>query len=587
MGCISMSEFYSVINDRGYCDICREEDGKVTYQFDVQHNLTPYKAAVEYLQVQFDNIMGMPIKQGCDTDRVTKADVVLRALLSLYDEETFGEEWQNASITVVLDERDAEYNVSFDPENTFNLLVTREGFDSAAVIDTLKYPDGETNVKAAIISALDPVIERLEAIVEKDKGSEVASINEQVYQPPVIVEPEPSLPDTLVKEEFLPPSLDHGGLATLARVQCGDVTFSYLANPHSYAREIQVFVKNKLVLRYPGIHSMVLVDHMVKLWRKLALRLPAHDLKALSNDDRVSILTAISDFANYHMGMPEITAMTSGLSDEIGCHLNQNIFCVMTTVYDEHQNRLESSYTFTNMRTEEPEAGIPSLAFTATMEYVDTQRTPEDIYAKYYNRINKALGYHPTLDEREALGIKVPMSILVACGSKGEIGVDGKLPWHIKADLKRFKSMTTGKVVIMGRNTFESLNYTPLPNRVNIVITRNFEEVMSRVPAGVDTSTLFVVNSKEKAVETARQCLRESIDHIYIIGGGQIYNMFMDDVDTIFITNVDTIVENADAFIKLENVTNAWDITPHPIGPQVSEDGLTFSYYTLTRKTAE
>lgn len=582
-----MSEFYNAITPEGYCDICRTEDGIMVYQFDVQGNLTPYKTAEEYLRVVFLNVLGMTVPRECGVKGTTMADVAMRALLSLHEEDEFNEQLNNVAVQFNLDDSGDEYVICYDPNDSYKLLVGRTGSENEVVIDTLVYPDGVTDVQAVIIESLNPVADRLAAVVEKDQSTEMQNINERVYQPEVTATPEPTLPSTLVKEDFLPPSLDHGGLVTMARVQCGDVTFSYLANPQSYAREIQVFVKNKLALRYPGVVSMVLVDHMVKLWRKLALRLPANELKTLSSEDRVSILTAISDFANHHMGMPEITAMSSGLSDEIGCHLNNSIFCVMTTVYDEFNNQLASTYTFTNMRTEEPEAGIPSLAFTSKMEYVDIQRTPEDIYAKYYNRINKALGYLPTLDEREAMGIKAPMSILVACGSRGEIGIDGKLPWHIKADMQRFKKMTTGQIVIMGRKTFESLGNVPLPNRVNIVITRNFEEVTASVPAGTDTSTLIVVGSKEAAIEQARSCIRESIDHIYVIGGQQIYNMFMDDVDTIHITNVDTVVEGADAFITLENLPNIWNITPDPVGPQVSEDGLTFSYFTLNRKVEE
>lgn len=586
-----MSEFFNTITADGQCSISRNEDGLQVYLFDVQNNLTPYKAAEEYLRVVFMNVLGMPIPRTPNGTNFVGADVAIRALLSLYPSEEGNDDFDtalaNTTIQVKLDDTDVLYEVGYDPENMYHLLVNRVGSEDVAVVDTLIYPDGEADLKTMLLNYLDPIADRLAEVIAKDKATGVTNINEQVYQPPVVATPEPTLPSTLVEEPFMPPSLDHGGLVTMARVQCGDVTFSYMANPQSYAREIQVFVKNKLVLRYPGVMSMVLVDHMVKLWRKLALRLPANELKNLSSDDRVSILTAISDFANYHMGMPEITAMTTGLSDEIGCHLNNSIFCVMTSVYDEHKNALESTYTFTNLRAEEPEAGVPSLAFVSTQDYVEIQRGPEDIYNKYYNRINKALGYHPTLNEREERGIKPPMSILVACSTNGAIGAKGKLPWHIKADMIRFKKMTSGKVVIMGRKTFESLDYIPLPGRVNIVITRNFEEVTSRVPAGVDTSALIVVNSKEAAVEKAQQCIRETIDHIYIIGGEEIYNMFIDDVDAIYITSVDTVVEDADAFIRLENIANVWDITPDPIGPQVSEDGLAFSYYTLNRKTQE
>lgn len=78
------------------------------------------------------------------------------------------------------------------------------------------------------------------------------------------------------------------------------------------------------------------------------------------------------------------------------------------------------------------------------------------------------------------------MKLIIACDPKGGIGYQNKLPWsNIEGDLPRFKALTTGKVVFMGRNTYESLPIKPLPNRINIVITSNVIDgvrTMERIP---------------------------------------------------------------------------------------------------------
>lgn len=116
------------------------------------------------------------------------------------------------------------------------------------------------------------------------------------------------------------------------------------------------------------------------------------------------------------------------------------------------------------------------------------------------------------------------ISIIVAIARDGVIGGGNALLWHISEDLRRFKSITTGHPVVMGRKTYESLG-RPLPNRVNVVITRQRDFVA----AGCS-----VVGSLQEALE-----LFANEQEVFIIGGGEIYTQAMQVADRLYITDVD------------------------------------------------
>lgn len=139
---------------------------------------------------------------------------------------------------------------------------------------------------------------------------------------------------------------------------------------------------------------------------------------------------------------------------------------------------------------------------------------------------------------------KPRLALIAAVAENGCIGINNKLPWYLPEDLKYFKAVTSGKPVIMGRSTFESLG-RPLPNRSNIVITRNRE---FHAPEGVR-----VVYSLAEALIVA-----ESVAHIagneevVIIGGGQIYAEALPQVQRMYLTEVKKPVEG-DAFFPSWN----------------------------------
>ena len=116
------------------------------------------------------------------------------------------------------------------------------------------------------------------------------------------------------------------------------------------------------------------------------------------------------------------------------------------------------------------------------------------------------------------------MNLSVAVSGNWGIGYKGELLFRISPDLKRFKKLTMGKTIVMGHNTFKSLpNRQPLPGRKNIV--------MSRKP-GTKIPGAFVANQKEQVMEMTRG------EEVFIIGGADIYNLFLDDCTRIYLTKV-------------------------------------------------
>lgn len=127
------------------------------------------------------------------------------------------------------------------------------------------------------------------------------------------------------------------------------------------------------------------------------------------------------------------------------------------------------------------------------------------------------------------------LSLIFAASKNNCIGNNGKLPWHLPEDMKRFRQLTMGKTVLMGRKTWESLpiKFRPLPGRNNVVVTR---QANYTVPAGVHLHS---------SIESA--LAHHTDEDIVVIGGAEIYNQTINRADTLYVTHVDQIVEG-DAF---------------------------------------
>lgn len=127
------------------------------------------------------------------------------------------------------------------------------------------------------------------------------------------------------------------------------------------------------------------------------------------------------------------------------------------------------------------------------------------------------------------------ISAIVATDLNGTIGKGNEIPWYLPADLQFFKRTTIGMPVIMGRKTFESIG-RPLPKRTNIVLTRD--------PFFVGTG-IVVVHSLQEALHLD---VCQEAEEVFIIGGGEIYRQAMPLLERVFLTVVDTEIEDGEAF---------------------------------------
>lgn len=127
------------------------------------------------------------------------------------------------------------------------------------------------------------------------------------------------------------------------------------------------------------------------------------------------------------------------------------------------------------------------------------------------------------------------ISIIAALDEKRGIGKNGQLPWHLSEDLKRFKQITSGHTVIMGRKTFESIGRV-LPNRTNIIITRD-EDFNPHKFYSSENCDVLTANSLEEAIEKSQA--KKGSNEIFIIGGGQVYLEAIAKADKLYLTKVE------------------------------------------------
>lgn len=159
------------------------------------------------------------------------------------------------------------------------------------------------------------------------------------------------------------------------------------------------------------------------------------------------------------------------------------------------------------------------------------------------------------------------INMIVAIGIDGAIGRNGDLIWKIPADLKRFKQLTLGHPVIMGRKTWDSLPKKPLPGRRNIVLTKRND---------FQAEGCEVADSFQKAIEMSGD------ETPFIIGGVQIYNEALPFISNLYLTSVLKDCEDADAFLHID-LSADWDkIEESEV--QTTPEGLNFKYETFRRK---
>lgn len=160
------------------------------------------------------------------------------------------------------------------------------------------------------------------------------------------------------------------------------------------------------------------------------------------------------------------------------------------------------------------------------------------------------------------------LSIIVAVAKNNVIGKDNKLIWHLPEDLKRFKELTNGKTIIMGRKTFESLGKV-LPNRKHIVITRDKKW-------SYNNENVMAINSIEDLKE-----LIENDEENFVIGGATIYEALMPYVSKMYVTEIDEEFEGDTYFPE---ITDEWKVQERIKGLTDEKNPYTYEYVTYVRK---
>jgi dihydrofolate reductase len=164
--------------------------------------------------------------------------------------------------------------------------------------------------------------------------------------------------------------------------------------------------------------------------------------------------------------------------------------------------------------------------------------------------------------------------LIVAVADNGVIGASGVIPWRLKSDMARFKAMTMGKPVVMGRKTFLSLPRRPLPGRTNIVLTRDGK---FRAPGAV------VAMSFTQAQAIARaDALRRSAGEIAVIGGADIYAQWMEIADRLEVTEVHARPEGDTRLASIDAAD--WEEVARGRHSAGSDDSADFSYVTYRRR---
>jgi dihydrofolate reductase len=161
------------------------------------------------------------------------------------------------------------------------------------------------------------------------------------------------------------------------------------------------------------------------------------------------------------------------------------------------------------------------------------------------------------------------VSIIVATDERGAIGRDGGLPWRLPDDLKRFKALTMGKPIVMGRKTWDSIG-KPLPGRHNILITRQ---------AGLEVPGVTVVASLEDALLAAGD-----VPEVCIIGGAEIYRLALPRADLIHLTRVQAVVD-ADTYFP-ELAVGEWDEVLVDRRAADERHSFAYSFVELRRRRA-
>ncbi|MBR6249956.1 MAG: dihydrofolate reductase [Bacteroidales bacterium] len=159
------------------------------------------------------------------------------------------------------------------------------------------------------------------------------------------------------------------------------------------------------------------------------------------------------------------------------------------------------------------------------------------------------------------------ISIIVAIDKRNAIGNKGDQLAYIREDLRRFKQFTTGHTIVMGRRTAEALPKGALPNRKNVVLSRSSDW---------QKEGFTVVKTIQQAIDEAAD------DELYVIGGGEIYNLFIQSANRLIITEIDYTFDEADTYFPTIDKT-LWHISETTDYATDEKSGLRYRYVTYER----
>lgn len=160
------------------------------------------------------------------------------------------------------------------------------------------------------------------------------------------------------------------------------------------------------------------------------------------------------------------------------------------------------------------------------------------------------------------------ISLIVAMAANRAIGLNNQMPWHLSADLKRFKQITMGHPIIMGRRTFEAIG-RPLPGRINIIVSRN---------AGYRQNACYVENDIESAIRTGCRLA----DEVFIIGGATLYEATLPLAENLYITQINREFEGDTFFPEFDK--SRYVETGNESVNNDTTAGFAYNFIKLTKK---
>ncbi len=159
------------------------------------------------------------------------------------------------------------------------------------------------------------------------------------------------------------------------------------------------------------------------------------------------------------------------------------------------------------------------------------------------------------------------ISIIAAIGPNRELGVNNKMIWHIPADLKRFKAITSGSTIVMGRKTFESIGSKPLTDRRNIVLTRNTIN---------PTEGVILASSVQEVMK-----LLDPVNESFIIGGASVYELFLPYTNKMYLTLIHGSF-TADSYFP-EYTKEEWEVVDETAMQHDLKSNIGYTFQTLVK----